>query len=58
MAPDTLTIVGVALEIGAIAVASWYLKRHWKVINDEAFAAAAERAGPPKDERRKERRKG
>ena len=57
MVPDALTIVGVTLEIGAIAAASWYLKRHWKVINDECFAAAAEAVTPPKTERRKERRK-
>jgi uncharacterized protein len=56
MGVDTLTVVGVTLECGAIAVASWYLKRHWKVINDECFATAAEAAGPPKPERRKGRK--
>jgi membrane protease YdiL (CAAX protease family) len=57
MVLDTLTVVGVTLEVGAIAVVSWYLKRHWKVINDEAFAEASEAATPARPERTRERRK-
>jgi membrane protease YdiL (CAAX protease family) len=60
---DTLTVVGLIGEIGAIALVSWYLKKHWRIINDEEFARAQAALAPAaapssRKARKRDRRRG
>ena len=37
MGLDALTTAALVGEVGAIVLVSWYLRKHWKIINDEEF---------------------
>ncbi|HEY3359102.1 MAG TPA: type II CAAX endopeptidase family protein [Polyangia bacterium] len=57
MVLDTLTAVGATLEMAAIAVVAWYLKKHWKAINEDEFTRAREAVREAAVAVRRERKK-
>jgi membrane protease YdiL (CAAX protease family) len=57
MVLDSFTVLALTLEVGAIALVSWYLKRHWTVINEEVFTRAREEVQATRRERKRDRRR-